>query len=422
MPKALLVPATLPTPSMKTLDQIEARIPITYLPYSITNSGSYYLVSNLVGTAFQHGIRLYTNNISINLNGYSLMGVPSSLDGINASLFYNNIHIQNGYISGWGGDGIDLPYVEHARIDGVVCYTNGGKGILAGNNMVMANCQCIGNSQGGIYGYSDDIIETCTIMNNGRYGIKLYRRGSISDCYFYGNFNGVETPTESIIKHCTLQTNQNCGILAGRNNVISDNICMNNSTGIHCYAYGNKVNNNTASKNTVGLSCSGSTNIIDNNTVLMNIDNYIFSQGNQLSLILSEIPESIDWPANVKLTGNLYGSEGLRIDTNNICLDLNNYSITGVGSSGSGIYSFYGILEYENITIRNGCIRDWADQGIFLQYIKNSTIENIRTINNGNHGINVGQNNRIINCDAIDNDGTGVNGQQKHTDITMQSH
>ncbi len=45
-----LQPPGAPGETMKSLDQIEARTPITALPFTIAESGSYYLTGNLSGT------------------------------------------------------------------------------------------------------------------------------------------------------------------------------------------------------------------------------------------------------------------------------------------------------------------------------------------------------------------------------------
>ena len=65
-----LSPPGPPAPTMKTLEQIEPRTPISSLPYTITNSGSYYVVSNLHSTG--HGIVIETNGVSVDLMGFSL--------------------------------------------------------------------------------------------------------------------------------------------------------------------------------------------------------------------------------------------------------------------------------------------------------------------------------------------------------------
>ena len=79
LPVALLLPALpcaaqgplsppgAPAPTMKTLEQIEPRTPISSLPYTITNSGSYYVVSNLHSTG--HGIVIEVSGVTVDLMG-----------------------------------------------------------------------------------------------------------------------------------------------------------------------------------------------------------------------------------------------------------------------------------------------------------------------------------------------------------------
>ena len=49
--QGLLTPPGAPAPTMKTLDQVEARTPISSAPFTISTSGSYYLTGNLTVTS-----------------------------------------------------------------------------------------------------------------------------------------------------------------------------------------------------------------------------------------------------------------------------------------------------------------------------------------------------------------------------------
>ena len=60
-----LTPPAAPAPTMKTLSQIEPRIPITNVPVTITQPGSYYLTTNIVYSGSNDGIRIATNNVTI---------------------------------------------------------------------------------------------------------------------------------------------------------------------------------------------------------------------------------------------------------------------------------------------------------------------------------------------------------------------
>src|ERR1022692_1207533 len=74
-----LTPPGAPVPTMKTLDQIEPRTPISSLPFTITVPGSYYVTSNL--TASSGGILIATNNVTLDLDGSALSFIQMSGGG-----------------------------------------------------------------------------------------------------------------------------------------------------------------------------------------------------------------------------------------------------------------------------------------------------------------------------------------------------
>ena len=84
-----LTPPGAPAPTMKTLDQIEARTPISILPYTIDSSGSYYLTNNI--STDGDGIIISSNNVSLDLNGFTISGSntgSSVIEGILLSLIH----------------------------------------------------------------------------------------------------------------------------------------------------------------------------------------------------------------------------------------------------------------------------------------------------------------------------------------------
>src|SRR5262249_30290848 len=72
-----LTPPGAPAPTMKTLDQIEARTPISSAPFTITNSGSYYLTTNL-SVSTGNAITIATNGVTLDLNGFTISSTAAS--------------------------------------------------------------------------------------------------------------------------------------------------------------------------------------------------------------------------------------------------------------------------------------------------------------------------------------------------------
>src|SRR5215469_10506728 len=68
-----LTPPGAPAPTMKSLDQIEARTPISSLPFTIGSSGSYYLAASLTGSGGNDGITVNADDVTVDLNGFALI-------------------------------------------------------------------------------------------------------------------------------------------------------------------------------------------------------------------------------------------------------------------------------------------------------------------------------------------------------------
>jgi len=96
-----LTPQGVPTPSMKSLDQIEARTPISSAPFTISVSGSYYLTKNL-SVSSGNAISITANGVTLDLNGFTISSTAASAAGygilLNSAL--RDSTILNGHIRG----------------------------------------------------------------------------------------------------------------------------------------------------------------------------------------------------------------------------------------------------------------------------------------------------------------------------------
>jgi hypothetical protein len=153
-----LTPPGAPAPTMLTLNQIEPRTPVDAThtgsggsaEFLISQPGSYYLSTNIVGVSGEHGINISANNVTLDLNGFSLLGVSSAGDGIYIHLGYTNVTVHNGIISGWGNDGIEC-YANNALLEDIIVSTNSYNGVYFGSGGVIRDCLVENNAANGIY-------------------------------------------------------------------------------------------------------------------------------------------------------------------------------------------------------------------------------------------------------------------------------
>ncbi len=244
-----LTPPGAPGETMKTLAQIEPRTAIASLPYTIAESGSYYLQANLSSTT--NGIVIQASNVTLDLMGFSLTGDGQSGRGVYIQGATNGILrevvVHGGTVRQFGV-GIQLECAVNSRVEAMTigCNTNTGLylygkyGRCDGN--VVTGCMISGNGCGvclfGDQGQCDgNTVSGCTVNNGTSYGILL--TGILGECE--GN----------VVRDCMLRENSGKGVYL-------------------YYANGNRMENNTISATTgsssYGFYCySTSANLIVRN-------------------------------------------------------------------------------------------------------------------------------------------------------------
>ena len=184
---SLTPPAGLPVASMKTLDQVEARKPIQSLaasaPYTITQSGSYYLTGNITVSTNLSAIIVgdNVNDVTIDLNGFTIESTLATAGTASAISFATSarITVRNGSIrsgttitpAGVGsltGRGfahaIFTPgFLTECLISGVKVTGMHSFAIVCDGNSLVENCQ-VTHSQTGILN-SDGLTRGCIVSN-----------------------------------------------------------------------------------------------------------------------------------------------------------------------------------------------------------------------------------------------------------------
>ncbi len=218
-----LTPPGSPAPTMKSLDQIEPRTPISYVDYYIGSPGSYYVTTNLVGGPYgvpgpgPWGLYIASDNVTVDLNGFTLQGVPGSYSGIHVYGSHTNIIVRNGIIAGWGQNGID--YYQSGSLP---------------QNVILGNLTIAGNTGIGIVVGNGYVVSNCSIQNNGSAGI-------------VANGNGSQISGNILVGNNTTYTSTSCGIiLEGANNRVEGN----HVTG-HASGYGIEYDFSTGTNNVI---------------------------------------------------------------------------------------------------------------------------------------------------------------------------
>ena len=203
-----LTPPGAPAPTMKTLDQVEPRIPITTLPLFISTSGSYYLTKsfaqNFAGPL--DAITISADHVTVDFCGFTVQqtGTAASIAGVRlgSTTFgtpLRNVVLRNGTIAGFvsfgvlaqGGRNCLLENMHVTQCGGGISFQAAGAAGAAGNTfrrcrttdnvgssgiVILAGAANIGNT-----------IENCESLNNGT-GFALAAAGNlIIGCRASGN-------------------------------------------------------------------------------------------------------------------------------------------------------------------------------------------------------------------------------------------
>jgi hypothetical protein len=188
-------PAGPPAPTMKTLSEVEPRIPIhqSDLPLAIMADGSYYLAENL--SANQNGVDMITvfaNYVSIDLNGFTINGtsqVATAADCIEIEQDVRTFALSNGTIRGCGENGVltNTPFGVSVNVDRVQAIQNGQGGLVFGTGSYGVISRSVARSNGarGIL-LAEGVLTEDSAFSNGTVGLQV-SFGAINGCVAHSN-------------------------------------------------------------------------------------------------------------------------------------------------------------------------------------------------------------------------------------------
>ena len=304
-PQGSLTPPGPPAPTFKTLDQVEPRTPISAL-FLISQPGSYYFTRNVTAdTAGVDGIIIQASDVTVDLNGFELLGSPGSLNGIivNGAAF-TNICVRNGTVRGWGLRGVSAGSANGSLFENLIASKNGTEGLRTGNGCVVRNCIARDNPQSGVSVSSGTVvidcaasfnlvgltcgsgctIRGCAAIDNIATGIVVVAGCSVSDCTVDGDGItpvGIFGSSMCQIRGCAVRGTTTDGIRLSGLALVADNVCDGNTgSGIHAAGGRCRIEGNSVTLNGRGIETSavaGTTNLVIRNSAGGNTTNYAFS-------------------------------------------------------------------------------------------------------------------------------------------------
>jgi parallel beta-helix repeat protein len=384
-------PAGPVTSTYKTLAEVEPRIAInaTNTPgdansvFKISQPGSYYLTGNITGEVGKHGIKIVASGVTLDLNGFDLVGVTGSLDGVSVTASsLTNIAVVNGSVRNWGLEGVDLAAFSPAncRVEGVhasecigagivtgigakvtncTASNNINRGISTGNGSTVLNCTAYSNNGDGIQALNGSTVSNCSAYQNGADGIFSSSGGTISNCSAFDNgSDGILAGNGCTVSNCSADENSSHGIAAGNGSMVSNcSVSTNSGIGIFLYdaigsSSGSTVSGCTVSKNAIaGVTVQGRSLILNSTISATTAGPGVTSDnqglriegstlnGNSTFGVLVNTFDNIAELAVVGCTINGNGTGGLSSEASTQVLDSHVSGNTGPGISitGSGL-------------------------------------------------------------------------------------
>lgn len=143
-------------------------------PVTISEPGSYRLTSDLVVTSGIDGIDIDADNVTVDLNGFTIFG--SGEVGLNDGIavgVQDNTEVRNGTIRGFLRHGIFSLVGTRTRVIDVRAISNFGSGIQLEGIGFVDGCVALDNSLWGIRAGESSLVINSLVRGNNSHGLAL---------------------------------------------------------------------------------------------------------------------------------------------------------------------------------------------------------------------------------------------------------
>lgn len=230
-------------------------------PYTISQPGSYRLASNLtVPDANTTAILVVTDNVTVDLNGFSIMGpvvctgtpaTCSPANGVGSGVEASgarNVTVMNGTVRGMSRSGVAVG--DNGTVRSIRVVSHGGNpfaiAILIGNNSLATENIVRDTSSEGIFGASGDTITKNVVTNTRFSGINTTGAGgvggTISDNTCRQNSFGISSGASYLVIGNSVADARNGGLDLQPTTGYANNVLNNPATFFGNVALGQGVN------------------------------------------------------------------------------------------------------------------------------------------------------------------------------------
>ncbi|MCC6230864.1 MAG: hypothetical protein IT432_16760 [Phycisphaerales bacterium] len=242
-------PAGAVSSTYKTLSEVEPRIAInsTNTPggagetFLISQPGSYYLTGNITMTSGKQAIGVSVNDVTIDLNGYTITGVSGAGYGVVGYGGVGRIVVRNGSFRAGplasisvGPDSlvenvtasqtstsVDAMYVGDRSVVRNCRVSTAGGAVVPGNQCVVEGLSAV-NVNTGVHAPSktDVVVRDCVLVQSGSgYGVSGLHRLVVSRTQMQGFVIGVSGGDQSVVEDCRI-SNGTIGLISGKSSTL----------------------------------------------------------------------------------------------------------------------------------------------------------------------------------------------------------
>lgn len=325
----------------------EVRTPISSLPFTINQSGSYYLTQNLTASSpngSQLGqIDITADNVTIDLMGFTLAGNNVNDFGIELSNV-STVTILNGIVRDFGLAGI---YASSNSSANVAVSVENMK--LIGNGSLGSSA----NHSGVFIRMSNSRITKTTAIDNGGYGLYVWTNGVIDDCIvrgsggIYGIYGGNSSRISNNLSRGNFGT---YGIYTSNSATITGNNSHENNIGIYALNASTIINNHADNNDRWGIYGASGNTIIGNEVYFNNQDQLDGEGGLRVGPVsfAKDNMANINYHTGIRVDGAASVIKGnhainsITVGADDLCYEFTNNSKVATNNTGTGCANVFG--------------------------------------------------------------------------------